>query len=69
MENGGRTGSQVKREAQEFAEGVKERMEGLRGYADDAGEWMREFARERPVLAIALAAGLGFVLGRLLSRT
>ncbi len=69
MEDGGGTGSQAKREAHEIAEGVKERMEGLRGYADDAGEWMREFARERPVLAIALAAGLGFVLGRLLSRT
>ncbi len=69
MENGGGTGSQVKREAQEIAENVRDRMEGLRGYAGDAGEWIREFARERPVAAIALAAGLGFVLGRLLSRT
>ncbi len=67
MENGG-TGSQVKREAQEIAQDMKERMEGLRGYADDAGEWIREFARERPVAAIAIAAGLGFVLGRLLSK-
>ncbi len=67
MENGG-TGSQVKREAQEIAQDVKERMEGLRGYAEDAGDWIREFARERPVAAIAIAAGLGFVLGRLLSK-
>jgi ElaB/YqjD/DUF883 family membrane-anchored ribosome-binding protein len=68
MENGG-TGSQAKREAQDIAREMKDRMEGLRGYADDAGDWIREFARERPVAAIALAAGLGFVLGRLLSRT
>ena len=69
MENGGGTGSQMKREAQDIAHEGKERVEGLRGYADDAGDWIREFARERPVAAIALAAGLGFVLGRLLSRT
>ena len=73
MENGGsRIGegtAQVRREAEELAAGVQEQLEGLRGYAEDAGEWIRGFARERPIAAVAAAAGLGFVLGRLLSRT
>lgn len=70
MENGGGgTGSQVRREAEELAGTVQDRIEGLRGYAEDAGEWIRGFARERPVAAIAVAAGLGFLLGRLFSRT
>ena len=41
----------------------------FRGYAEDAGAWVREFARERPMAAIALSVGLGFVVGRMLSRT
>ena len=53
----------------ELAAGVEEQLEGLRGYAEDAGERIREFARERPIAAIVLAAGVGFVLGRLMSRT
>lgn len=68
MENGG-SGTQVKREAQRMAEEMQEGIEGIRGYAEDAGAWIREFAREKPLAAIAVAAGLGFVLGRLLSRS
>jgi ElaB/YqjD/DUF883 family membrane-anchored ribosome-binding protein len=71
MENGGTggVGAQARRDAERLAEGVQDRLEGVRGYAEDAGEWIREFARERPMAAIAVAAGLGFVLGRMLSRT
>ncbi len=47
---------------------VTERMEDLRGYAGSADEAIRAFAREKPILAIACAAGIGFVLGRLASR-
>ena len=47
---------------------VQDRMEDLRGYGEDAGAWIRDFARERPLAAIGLAVGVGFVLGRLLSR-
>jgi len=68
MENGGR-GTEVKREAQRMAEGMQDRLEEMRGYAEDTGAWIREFARERPLAAIATAVGLGFVLGRLFSRT
>lgn len=68
MENGG-SGAQVKRQAERMAEEMQERLEGMRGYAEDAGEWVKEFARERPLAAIALAVGVGFLFGRLLSRT
>jgi ElaB/YqjD/DUF883 family membrane-anchored ribosome-binding protein len=68
MENGG-SGTQVKRQAERMAEEMQERLEGMRGYAEDAGEWVKEFARERPIAAIALAVGVGFLFGRLLSRT
>jgi ElaB/YqjD/DUF883 family membrane-anchored ribosome-binding protein len=44
-------------------------MEDLRGYAESADAAVREFARERPLLAIACAIGVGFVIGRLASRT
>jgi ElaB/YqjD/DUF883 family membrane-anchored ribosome-binding protein len=44
-------------------------VEALRGYADTADESIRTFARERPMAAIAIAVGVGFLLGRLASRT
>jgi ElaB/YqjD/DUF883 family membrane-anchored ribosome-binding protein len=74
MENGGRGGGEgtmdeVRHRAEEMAEGMQEQLEGLRGYAEDAGEWIRGFARERPIAAVAIAVGLGFLAGRLLSRT
>ncbi len=70
MENGGKTDvSELRQNAGDVAQQVQDRMEEMRGYAEDAGEWIRAFARERPVAAIAIAAGFGFVVGRLLSRT
>jgi ElaB/YqjD/DUF883 family membrane-anchored ribosome-binding protein len=72
MENGGRSGegtAQMRDQADNLAATVQEQLEGLRGYAEDAGEFVREFARERPVAAVAIAAGLGFLFGRMLSRT
>jgi ElaB/YqjD/DUF883 family membrane-anchored ribosome-binding protein len=68
MEDGGRMGGQARRDAQRIASDVQDRLEGMRGYAEDAGSWIREFAREKPMAAIAVAAGLGFLLGRMLSR-
>lgn len=70
MENGGGQGigPQARREAQRVADEVQDRMEDLRGYGEDAGEWIRAFARERPMAAIAVAVGVGFVVGRLVSR-
>jgi ElaB/YqjD/DUF883 family membrane-anchored ribosome-binding protein len=72
MENGGRSGegtAQMREQAEQLASSVQEQLEGLRGYAEDAGDWVREFARERPLAAVAIAAGIGFFLGRMLSRT
>jgi ElaB/YqjD/DUF883 family membrane-anchored ribosome-binding protein len=45
-----------------------EQVDALRDYAGSADEVIREFARERPVAAIAMAVGVGFLLGRLASR-
>jgi ElaB/YqjD/DUF883 family membrane-anchored ribosome-binding protein len=47
---------------------VTDGMEGLRGYADTADSTIREFARERPLVAVACAVGIGFIIGRLASR-
>jgi len=52
-----------------MAREVEDRLEGMRGYADDAEEWIRTLAREKPLVALGLAVGVGFVFGRLLSRT
>ncbi len=68
MENGG-SGTQVRRQAERMADEMQDRLEGMRGYAEEAGDWIREFAREKPLAAIAVAVGVGFVVGRLLSRT
>ena len=53
------------RDAQEE---VAERCEDVRGYARAADASIREFARERPMVAIACAIGIGFLIGRLASR-
>ncbi|HET8541047.1 MAG TPA: hypothetical protein VFL83_14330 [Anaeromyxobacter sp.] len=77
--SGGDIGSQAREKAERVAGKVQDRMEDvrgqvqdrmeeIRGYGEDAGEQIREFARERPLAAIGLALGVGFVLGRLLSR-
>lgn len=44
-------------------------VESLRDYANSADSIIREFARERPMAAIGIAIGVGFVLGRLAART
>jgi ElaB/YqjD/DUF883 family membrane-anchored ribosome-binding protein len=56
---------EVVRQAQDE---VAERFEDVRGYAQSANATIREFARERPMLAIACAIGIGFLVGRLASR-
>ncbi|MFT3916782.1 MAG: hypothetical protein QM704_22685 [Anaeromyxobacteraceae bacterium] len=48
---------------------MEERLEDVRGWADEAGENLRAFVREQPGIAIGVAAGLGFVLGRIFSKT
>lgn len=68
-ENGGeRAADTIRRQAAGVATGVQEQMDELRGYVEDAESVVREYAREHPWAAIGIAAGIGFVLGRLLSR-
>ncbi len=66
--DGGGMGADARDKAREVAQDVQDRLEGMRGYAEDAGEWVRTMARDRPMTAIAVAVGLGFVFGRLMSR-
>jgi ElaB/YqjD/DUF883 family membrane-anchored ribosome-binding protein len=65
--------------SKDVAEGARETMrqvqgklsdgfEDFRGYWEVADSTMREFAREKPLLAIVCAAGVGFLIGRLASR-
>ncbi len=63
-----RVASKVQDRMEDVRGQVQDRMEDIRGYGEDAGEWIREFARERPLAALGVAVGVGFVLGRLLSR-
>lgn len=72
MENGGSSGAgpnQPRRDEPGMAVGLQDRLEDVRGYAEDAGAWIEKYARERPLVAILAAAGIGFFLGRLASRT
>jgi ElaB/YqjD/DUF883 family membrane-anchored ribosome-binding protein len=68
--NGSRDVAASARESLREVQGkVEAGMESLRDYAGSADTAIRDFARERPLLAIACALGLGFVIGRLASRT
>jgi ElaB/YqjD/DUF883 family membrane-anchored ribosome-binding protein len=72
MGNGGRgegVAERVRGQASAVAAGMEQRIDDLRGYAEDAGTMIREYAREHPWTAVGIAAGIGFLLGRLLSRT
>jgi ElaB/YqjD/DUF883 family membrane-anchored ribosome-binding protein len=69
MESGNGGAEDVRAQAERAMEGVQDRVEELRGYAEDAGEWVKAFARERPVAAVAIAAGIGFLVGRLFARS
>ncbi len=44
-------------------------VDAMRDYAGTADEMIRSFARERPLAAIGIAVGIGFLLGRLAART
>jgi ElaB/YqjD/DUF883 family membrane-anchored ribosome-binding protein len=44
-------------------------MDDLRDMAETIDGTIREFAREKPILAIACAVAAGFFIGRLAART
>ncbi|WP_242372508.1 hypothetical protein, partial [Anaeromyxobacter sp. SG26] len=64
MENGGSTVSHMRQGAGDIAQDVQDRIEELRGYAEDAGEIVRNFARERPVAGGGGGAARGGGRGR-----
>jgi len=67
--NGCKEVAEVARErVHEVQERVADGLEELRAYAGSADKIIREFARDRPLLAIGCAVGLGFLIGRLASR-
>ncbi len=71
MENGGKSGAtaeQVRQGLRDVQGELQDRLEGLRGYAENLDGWIRSMARERPLLAIGLAVGVGFLVGRIASR-
>lgn len=72
MENGGKAGgvtNDVAARATEAGHRLEEQLEDVRGFAEEATDRLRDFARDSPGVAIAIAAGFGFILGRIFSRT
>ena len=53
---------------QEVRGRVADQVEDLRGLVESADAAIRGFAREKPVVALACAVGIGFLIGRLASR-
>jgi ElaB/YqjD/DUF883 family membrane-anchored ribosome-binding protein len=53
---------------QEVRGKVADQVEDLRGWAEAADAAVRKFAREKPVVALACAVGIGFLIGRLASK-
>jgi ElaB/YqjD/DUF883 family membrane-anchored ribosome-binding protein len=66
--NGGRM-SDVTAGLEDQAGRLGAQVDALRDYAGSADEVIRNFARERPIAAVAIAIGIGFLLGRLAART
>jgi ElaB/YqjD/DUF883 family membrane-anchored ribosome-binding protein len=60
--------NRVSDRAQDFASDAGEQLSQFRGSMDQYMEQARRFVQDRPLQAIALTVGLGFVLGKLLGR-
>ena len=65
--NGGRM-SDVTAGLEEAADRFAPQMDAIRDYAGSADEMIRSFAQERPIAAVAIAVGVGFLIGRLAAR-
>jgi hypothetical protein len=51
----------LQQQMETFVKGAKERLEPI-------DNWVRDMARERPLMLVAGAVGLGYVIGRVLRR-
>jgi ElaB/YqjD/DUF883 family membrane-anchored ribosome-binding protein len=58
--------NRVSERAQDFASDAGDQLSELRGSMEPYMDQARRFVRDRPLQAIALTVGLGFVLGKLL---
>ena len=58
--------NRVSDRAQDFASDAGDQLSELRGSMEPYIDQARRFVQERPLQAIALTIGLGFVLGKLL---
>ena len=60
--------NRVSERAQDLASDAEGRLSHLRGSMGPYMEQARRFVQDRPLQAIALTIGLGFVLGKILGR-
>lgn len=60
--------NRVSERAQEFASDAGEQLSELRGSVGPYMDQARRFVQDRPLQAIAVTIGLGFLLGKLLGR-
>ena len=60
--------NRVSERAQDFASDAGDQFSQFRGTMGPYMEQARRFVQDRPLQAIALTVGLGFVLGKLLGR-
>jgi len=60
--------NRVSERAQDFASDAGEQLSQIGGSMGPYMEQARRFVQDRPLQAIALTVGLGFVLGKLLGR-
>jgi ElaB/YqjD/DUF883 family membrane-anchored ribosome-binding protein len=60
--------SRVSERAQDLASDAGDQLSQIRGSMGQYMEQARRFVQHRPLQAIALTIGLGFVLGKLLGR-
>lgn len=68
MKTARETARQLAREAHSLVDDFAAKAEGAKEAVGQHGEAMEGLIRERPWLAISLAAGVGFLLGRLVRR-
>jgi ElaB/YqjD/DUF883 family membrane-anchored ribosome-binding protein len=60
--------NRVSERAQDFASDASGQLERVRGQMGPYMEQARRFVQDRPLQAIALTIGLGFVLGKIFGR-
>jgi ElaB/YqjD/DUF883 family membrane-anchored ribosome-binding protein len=60
--------NRVSERAQDFASDAGDQLSQIRGSMGPYMEQARRFVQDRPLQAIALTIGLGFVLGKLIGR-